>query len=465
VLEGRYRLDAQLGAGGMGSVYRGVHLLMEKPVAIKVLREELAEDDLAAKRFQREAKNASRLDHPHCLRVTDFGVTDDNVRYLVMELVPGETLGEILDERGSLPPGRAALIAAQVAQALAHAHGLGLVHRDLKPDNVLVDTAGGRDFVKVLDFGLAKLLDPENPERRTQLTAHGVVFGTPEYMSPEQATGREVDHRADLYALGVLLYHMVTGLLPFQAPSVIDILNQQVRKAPSPPTERAPDVWLPPGMEALIMGLLAKSPDERPQSAQDVGESLARLAQLAGGAKGRSRVPAEIAARPTVDVATAKPPSAPRRNLETEPEVALARSSRRVRVFAAVTICALAVAVGFLLAGGRGERRPRASDLGPQVPEPERKPAVAPAPIPAPTSPAEPHVAEAAKFAQSGNRLKELFHLQEALKADPGHKAARLRLATVLLDDGQPDLACRTLAPIRDDPSAAPLATRAACGK
>jgi tRNA A-37 threonylcarbamoyl transferase component Bud32 len=436
----------------MGSVYRGVHLLMDKAVAVKVLKPALAEDDLAAKRFQREAKNASRLDHPHCLRVTDFGVTADNVRYLVMELAPGETLGEILDERGSLAPGRAAQLGSQVAFALAHAHGLGLVHRDLKPDNVLVD---GRDFAKVLDFGLAKLLDPESLEKRTQLTAHGIVFGTPEYMSPEQATGQPVDHRADLYALGVLLYHMVTGMLPFQAPSVVDILNLQVRQAPVPPTQRALDLWLPPGMEALILQLLAKAPEDRPQRADEVADQLGKLAQIAGKARGRSRVPQEIAAKETQDIAAVAPAPRP----DSEPEVALARSSRRVRILAAITFVGLAVAAVLLVAGGR---EPVPAPTAVTVPAPVPRPALVPDPAPAP-SPAEPHVAEAARFEAEGNRLKALFHLQEALRLDPAHRIARLRLATHLFDDGELGLACRTLAPLAADAAADALRGRAGC--
>src|SRR5688572_21995825 len=180
----------------MGAVYRATHTLMDKVLAVKVLRPALASDEAAARRFRREAKSASRLDHDHCIRVTDFGVTDEGLLYLVMELLQGVSLGETIHAKGALPPARTVRIAGQVADALAHAHDLGIVHRDLKPDNIyLVHKGGDPDFVKVLDFGLAKVLEAEPTGGKT--TQAGVVFGTPEYMSPEQAEGRPLDGRSD----------------------------------------------------------------------------------------------------------------------------------------------------------------------------------------------------------------------------------------------------------------------------
>ncbi|HEX4460211.1 MAG TPA: serine/threonine-protein kinase, partial [Polyangia bacterium] len=191
VLGGRYRLLERLGQGGMGTVYRATHTLMEKPVAVKILRPEMATDAEAIARFHREARSASRLDHDHCIRVTDFGQSDDGHLFLVMELLDGVSLSHVT-RRGPVPPGRAAAVGVAVAEALAHAHEQGLIHRDLKPDNVfLARRAKGREIVKVLDFGLAKLAS--DSALGPSITRDGTVFGTPEYMAPEQAEGEKLD--------------------------------------------------------------------------------------------------------------------------------------------------------------------------------------------------------------------------------------------------------------------------------
>ena len=288
VLSGRYRLMEVLGRGGMGAVYRAHHILMDKPVAVKVLRSELASDPEAVARFHREARSASRLDHEHVIRVTDFGQTDDGLLFLVMELLDGSNLAVLL-RGGPLPWRRAAIIARDIALGLAHAHELGVVHRDLKPENVvLVKRGKSRQLIKVLDFGLAKLvkgpgaLDSENPEDRDDpqaksLTQTGVVFGTPEYMSPEQAEGRPLDARADLYALGVVLFQMVSGKLPFTASSFVALIAKTVTDPAPLPTTLSPQIEIPDELEALIMRCLEKSPDRRPQSADEVAEALDEL--------------------------------------------------------------------------------------------------------------------------------------------------------------------------------------------
>ena len=278
LLGGRYRLVDRLGQGGMGTVYRALHTLMEKPVAVKVLRSDLAGDPAAAVRFHREARSASRLDHEHCIRVTDFGQADDGVLFLVMELLDGETLSGPIS-RGPLEPGRAATLAHQICQALAHAHEQGVIHRDLKPDNVFLARRGRREAVKVLDFGLAKIAGDSSGG--PAITRAGVVFGTPEYMAPEQAESGTIDARTDLYALGVILYQMLTGGLPFNASSFLALLSKHVEEEPQPPRQRRPDLDIPEELETIALRCLAKDPAARYQSALDVAAALEPFAELA----------------------------------------------------------------------------------------------------------------------------------------------------------------------------------------
>jgi len=272
VLGGRYRLVERLGQGGMGTVYRAVHTLMDKPVAVKILRGELAGDSEAVARFHREARSASKLDHDHCIRVTDFGQSDDGLLFLVMELLDGESLGSVA-RRGPVPPARAAAIGLAIAEALQHAHEAGIIHRDLKPDNVfLARRAKGRELVKVLDFGLAKLV--AEGTLGPAITRDGTVFGTPEYMAPEQAEGEKLDGRTDVYALGVILYQLIVGDVPFRSTNFMALLTKQVSEDPVPPHERRPDLELPAGLEAVVMRCLEKSADDRFATAQDVADAL-----------------------------------------------------------------------------------------------------------------------------------------------------------------------------------------------
>lgn len=287
VLSGRYRLMELIGRGGMGAVYRSHHILMDKPVAVKVLRAELASDTEAVARFHREARSASRLDHESIIRVTDFGQTDDGLLFLVMELLDGENLAQVI-KRGALSWRRAATIARDIAMGLGHAHEQGVIHRDLKPENVVILRRGkGRQLVKVLDFGLAKLMHEAGPTGATNedgpdrsLTRTGVVFGTPEYMSPEQAEGRTLGPHTDLYALGVVMYQMVTGSLPFSAPTFLALIAKTVHEPPPLPSLHVPGGKLPPALEDLILRCLAKTPDDRPTSAEEIADELdAMLAQ------------------------------------------------------------------------------------------------------------------------------------------------------------------------------------------
>jgi serine/threonine protein kinase len=272
VLGGRYRLLERLGQGGMGTVYRATHTLMDKPVALKILRSELATDAEAVARFHREARSASRLDHDHCIRVTDFGQSDDGLLFLVMELLDGHSLSHVT-RRGPVPAARAAAVGLAIAEALAHAHDAGIIHRDLKPDNVfLARRAKGREIVKVLDFGLAKLAS--DSALGPSITRDGTVFGTPEYMAPEQAEGEKLDGRTDVYALGVILYQLVCGEVPFKSANFVALLTKQVSEEPTPPRERRPDLTIPPGLELIILHCLTKRREDRYATAAEVADAL-----------------------------------------------------------------------------------------------------------------------------------------------------------------------------------------------
>ncbi len=270
VLDSRYRIHGCLGQGGMGLVYEAEHVFLKTRVAVKVLHPDMADAE-SLERLKREAQSASAIGNPHIVDVRDFGTMNDGSTYVVMELIKGvDLLTEIRWQR--LPWQRARAIGMQVAEALSAAHDKGIVHRDLKPENVLLTAREGvADFVKIVDFGIARM------QGATKLTAAGRVVGTPEYMAPEQCAGVEVDHRADIYALGILLYEMMTQSLPFSHPELVELLRMQLKKAPQPPREVAPDADIPEALEAVILRCLEKRPSRRFQSMSEVYEALDTL--------------------------------------------------------------------------------------------------------------------------------------------------------------------------------------------
>src|SRR4051812_12060876 len=215
ILSGKYRIDARLNEGGMGTVYRGTHILMDKTVAIKVLNPSLAADDKIVARFSREARAASRISHPHALNVTDFGESQNGVVFLIMEYLHGKTLKEVVQGEGPLDLPRVVEIIRQVCGALDAAHSEGVIHRDLKSDNIMLVDVGGGDWAKVLDFGIAKIKEPLGT-KDAEITSPNLIIGTPQYMSPEQCSqSSEIDARSDIYSLGVILYEMLAGHVPF----------------------------------------------------------------------------------------------------------------------------------------------------------------------------------------------------------------------------------------------------------
>ena len=303
----RYLIQRLLGEGGMGAVYQAEHTLMRKRMAIKVLHPEMTRLPEVVARFEREAMAAAHIDHPHVVTATDFGKLEDGSFFLALEFVEGASLREVI-AKGRLELGRSLHIARQMAGALQRAHALKIVHRDLKPENVmLVERDGDPDFVKVLDFGIAKVQmgelgtnDREGPAQNV-LTQAGMVYGTPEYMAPEQALGQPVDARADLYALGVIMYELLTGHRPFEAESKVALLGMQVTAPVPAMITKCQDCNVPIEVEVLVGRLLAKEASERIGDAKDVIENIGQILSALAGA---GRIDARYAPPPASGFAT-----------------------------------------------------------------------------------------------------------------------------------------------------------------
>ena len=273
-LGGLYRVERLLGVGGMGRVYQARHELLGKDFAVKVLPEARAQKPAAAERFLREARAASQIDNDHIVTVVNADRDDQDRVFLVMELLEGESLAERI-AKGPLTAGAALDIASQTGEALQAAHDAGIVHRDLKPENIFLTDKDGRVFVKVLDFGISKMKNPDHADPK--LTATDQIVGTPLYISPELARGIDhVDHRTDIYALGVILYEMLTGTPPFTGSNHFQLLYAHGNQMPDPPSQRSKRVNIPSHVESAILKALEKNPDERFQSMREFLSALAR---------------------------------------------------------------------------------------------------------------------------------------------------------------------------------------------
>jgi len=281
-LDDKYRLEERLGIGGMGTVYRALHLLIDRPVAVKVLNQRFVEDEAARTRFRREARAAGRLQHTNAVTVTDFGESPDGFVYLVMELLEGRTLRDVLAKEAPLDAARSVSLMLQISAAVAAAHEAGIIHRDLKPANIfIVQRAEVPAVVKVLDFGIAKLaaetLGEDEPMTLTQL---GAMIGTPRYMSPEQCDGAELTPGADVYSLGVILYEMLTGTVPFSGSTPLAIALKHASEVPRSPREFVSAI--PPALEQVVLHALEKRPEDRPANAAEFRKEVLATAERLG---------------------------------------------------------------------------------------------------------------------------------------------------------------------------------------
>ena len=355
VIAGNFRIDKLIGAGAMGNVYKALQLSLGKPVAVKILHHHLLKNDRLVGRFQREAKSASLLNHPNSIQIIDSGEDRDGTLYIAMELLNGRDLAQVIHDEFPLPRLRVARIMTQVLNALDEAHAQGVIHRDLKPSNImLIERRGERDFVKVCDYGIAKAtLGGEDDDRSAMLTVQGLVCGTPEYMSPEQARAEQLDGRADLYSAAVILYQMVTGDIPFQADTAMGIISRHLADAPEPPSQRRRDLNIPPAVDRVVLRGLEKNRELRFENAIAFRDAIE--ATMGGGASGphpsvRAGMPTarDMAGPPTpIDTATIPARSAADRFGTTADMTGRASGTRqKVLVLAGTAILLAGSAVG-----------------------------------------------------------------------------------------------------------------------
>jgi serine/threonine-protein kinase len=367
ILAGRYRIIEKIGEGGMGSVYLVEHTALEKKMAIKVLLHEYARKTDLKERFLQEAKAAARIDHENVIEVNDFGDTPDGSVFFAMEYMDGNDLAHAIKVSGAIPWSRARGIALQICRALGAAHANKIIHRDMKPENVfLIEREGRADFVKVLDFGIAKIGGMSDGERR--LTRTGMIFGTPEYMSPEQAQGHRPDHRVDIYAVGVILYEMLTGEVPFKADTFMGILTKHIFEPPKPPSELRPDLGIPADVQAIVLRALAKDKEDRFSSMAEMGSAIVRsspegMTFLDEGTGPPARVVIPLGSDPSLQFSTSLPP------LRSTTGVPVVRTSAKGKVAALIVALILiggggAVAAMMGLFSGRDRGAATARDIG-----------------------------------------------------------------------------------------------------
>jgi len=370
-LAGRYQLEAEIGRGGFGVVFCARDTRLDKRVAVKVLAASVAEAPVALARFKQEATSAARVGHKGIVDVTDVGEDEDGTHFIVMELIEGVDLGYLLRSEGSLPLSRSLSIGARVAQALAAAHSKGIIHRDLKPGNILLTALGPvTDFVKILDFGVSKIT--QLGERSDNLTLDGQVVGTPRYMAPEQGLGDGViDARVDVYALGTILYEMVTGHLPYSGSTHYEIIHNKLSVDPLPPSVVNPDIESPLEFEALVLKALARDPDERYASMSEFELAIRDLLEVVdpaaasgvrpatptpqprlggGGTSSSASVSTRLVRHPTRPTRTTTPPSAV---LRARAAKQAARTRRRIRLALLAGLGLVAAVVGGLVLAGK----------------------------------------------------------------------------------------------------------------
>jgi len=385
VIAGRFTVLGRLGAGAMGTVYRAKQARIGREVAIKILRSDRALDEASRARFLREARANSLLTSPNTVTVFDFGADDQGDFYLAMELLEGESLGQRIRRKGRIDAAAAVDTARQALRSLAEAHAKGIVHRDLKPDNLFYARTrtpkATEETVKVLDFGVAKMIhaDAEIAMNAVETQA-GTVFGTPRYMSPEQAQGRTLDTRSDLYSLGVILYQMLTGRPPFTDDDAVVVMARHIKTPPRPMSESAPDAAVPAEIEAVVMKALSKDPNDRPRDAEAMAAELTHALELAGplaspassgvrvsitGALASISPAIEEPVVPAVIRTSAPPPPKPDDAVDVAAQVAALRPRRWPFVLAFVA--AGAAIVGVASSSGRDRPESTVNDTPPPV--------------------------------------------------------------------------------------------------
>jgi serine/threonine protein kinase/CheY-like chemotaxis protein len=294
-LAGKFKLESKIGSGAFGAVYKARHLALAKDIAIKVLQGSTMPSDEALKRFKQEGVSACRIQHPNAVSILDFGVTDDGIAYLALELLNGRSLAEVLKQDGPLSPQRCAEFLAPLCDVLGDAHAAGIIHRDIKPGNVFLHQGRTGEVVKVLDFGIAKLLD----DGTSELTVEGTLVGTPAYMAPERLSGGNYDGKSDVYSVGIMLYEMLCGQPPFKSSDLMAVAMMQMTQMPKPLRLHNPNV--PPAVEAAVMDVLIKDPARRPTTSE-VAERFALAVREAGASAAAAGVRAEAAEEPATVV-------------------------------------------------------------------------------------------------------------------------------------------------------------------
>ena len=368
----RYRILQPLGVGGFGVVYIAEHVVTRRKFAVKVLQAELGQRAKIADRFIREATTTAKIDHENIVEIVDVGRTEGGALYFSMELLKGETLADLLAREGRIPYLRAVALILQVCRGLQAAHAHGIVHRDLKPANIFrITRAGNQDFVKILDFGIAKLIERDGGESSPALTSRHEVLGTPLYMSPEQAAGDTVDVRTDVYSTGVMLFEMLAGKRPFAGKSQADILRAVIAGKSTPLATAAPDLVVPDPLVAVISRAMA---NEQADRFPDMTAMIAALEEAVTGVA-RPLQPAPASAPSLVREATDFTPSMH----ETQPAIRAARESRRTLGLAVLAVCSLGV-LAWIAAALRASPPPAEPAPAPTV-------VAAPAPAPEPTPP------------------------------------------------------------------------------
>jgi eukaryotic-like serine/threonine-protein kinase len=403
VISERYKVLAKLGEGGMGAVYLAEHVFIQKRVALKVLAPELARREELGARFLQEARAASSIGQENVIDISDFGQTSDGLVYFVMEYLEGVDLGAAIRRDGALSWPRAKHIVLQIGKALRAAHAQGIVHRDLKPENVfLIEREGRPDFVKLLDFGIAKVMGNAADEG-PRLTRTGMIFGTPEYMAPEQAEGKDADHRVDIYAVGCVLHHCLTGAPPYTADSFMAVLTKHLTEPVVPPGARRPELGIPSSVDALVGRALQKNRDHRWQTMDELLAALAACETVTTGAVGGATRPlGSSAAAPADGMPVVR---SERQGARTEVFDGAADADghtrpapgrgRGLRVALVVSGVLLGVAGAVLLAVRDDPAHPPEAAAGPAAPPPGSAAAAAPIPTPAPPATGQPAAAPA----------------------------------------------------------------------